>query len=144
MDRITRAFVDLCRELFRLEEEYGYTSSEPSTRHVETTWRLRKGDQEIILMIEAVETFSIPTFLIRPPDRRESFGLHEALPALDPHHDAKRPKGVSYSMNFDQLRALMEHWAEFFHAHAEDLLDHQSKTFAAVTHFRKTKPDPYP
>ncbi len=144
MDPVCTYFIDLWRELFQLEEKYGYTASAPSTRHVEITWRLKKDDRQILVMEEAVETFSVPTFLFRPPNRREAFSLHEALPALDPDHDAKRPKDVSYSMTREQLRALLEHWAEFFHAHAEELLEHQTKTFAAVKHFRKTQPDPYP
>lgn len=143
-DPVCRWFIDQCRELFQLETKYGYTASEPSRHHVEITWRLKKGDREIFVMEECVETFSVPTILFRPPNPKERFSLHEAVAAVDPDHDAKRPKDVSYSMTRKQLRALLEHWAEFFHAHAEELLDDHTKTFAAVKKFRKTKPDPYP
>ena len=144
IDPVAEWFVELCRELFQFETRYGYSARERTSCHAEVTWRLKKGDHEIYVMEECVETFSVPTILFRPPNVKESFGLHEALPALDPKYDATRPKGVSYSMTKEQLRALLEHWAEFFHAHAEDLLDDSGKTFAAVKHFRKTKPDPYP
>jgi hypothetical protein len=143
-DPVAQWFIDLCRELFQLEEKYGYTVTKLSCQHVEIVWRLKKGDHEIVVMEECVETFGVPTIQFCPPNRKEIFGLHEALPALDPKHDAKRPKDVSYSMTKEQLRALLEHWAEFFHAHAEALFDQSGKTFAAVKHFRKTKPDPYP
>ncbi len=144
MDPCCMYFVYLCRKLFRLEKKYGYTASKPSRRNAEITWRLKKGDREIRMMVECVETFGVPTILFCPPNRREAFGLHEAVPAVDPDHDAKRPGDVSYSMTRKQLRALLEHWAEFFHAHAEELLDDHMKTYAAVKKFRKTMPDPYP
>jgi len=137
-------FVYLCRKLFQLEKTYGYTASKPTRTNAEITWRLTRGDRELYLMVETVETFSVPTILFRPPLRKEEFGLHEAIAAVDPDHDAKRPKDVSYSMTRKQLRALLEHWAEFFHAHAAELLDDHTKTFAAVKKFRKTQPDPYP
>ncbi len=143
-DPVCKWFIAQFQELFQLETKYGYTASEPSRCNAEITWRLTKGDRGIDVMEECIETFSVPTILFRTPNVKERFSLHEALPALDPDHDAKRPKDVSYSMTREQLRALLEHWAEFFHAHAEELLDDQTKTFAAVKHFRKTKPDPYP
>ncbi len=143
-DPVCRWFVELCRELFQLEARYGYTASEPSRRNAECTWRLKKGDHEIVVMEECIETFGVPTIQFRPVNRKETIGLHEALPALDPDHDAKRPKDVSYSMTREQLRALLEHWAEFFHAHAKELLEDHHETFLAVKNFRKTKPDPYP
>ncbi|MBW1809814.1 MAG: hypothetical protein JRJ87_16580 [Deltaproteobacteria bacterium] len=143
-DPCRKYFIYLCRKLFQLEKKFGYKASKPSRRNAEITWRLKKGDREILMMIECIETFSVPTILFRPPNRKDAFGLHEAVPAIDPEHDAKRPKGVSYSMNRKQIRALMEHWAEFFQAHAKELLVDQKKTIAAIKKFRKTKPDPYP
>lgn len=143
-DPISRYFVDLCRELFQLEQTHGFTARSLSTDHVEITWRLTRGDYEILLMVEAVETYGIPTILFCPPARGEQFGLHEVVPALDPDHDAKRPRQVSTSMTHEQLRALLEHWAEFFHAHAGELLDDPTRTFAAIKRFRETMPDPYP
>ena len=67
-----------------------------------------------------------------------------ALAARDPEHDAAGPKGVSYSMSREKLRALLEHWAVFFHAHAAELLDDQTATSAAIKAWRKKTPDPYP
>ncbi len=141
IDRPGKYFVYLCRKLFQLEKKYGYTANKPSRSNAEITWRLKKGDREIYLTVECVETYAVPTILFRPPNRMESFGLHEAVAAVDPDHDATRPRDVSYSMTRKQLHALLEHWAEFFHAHAEELLDDHTKTFAAVKHFRKTKPE---
>ena len=63
MDPVCKYFVDLMRELFQFEEKYGYTASEPSSRHVEITWRMIKGEREILIMEEAVETFSVPTIM---------------------------------------------------------------------------------
>ncbi len=144
LDPVTKYFVYLCRKNFQLEKKYGYKASKPYVSHAECVWKLSKGDCQVVMMVEGVETYGVPTIQFWTPNRKEVFGLHEAVPALDPDHDAKRPKDVSYSMNRKQLRALIEHWAEFFHAHAKELLDDHSKTFAAVKNFRKTKPDPYP
>ena len=144
IDPVCQWFVDLCRELFQLEERHGYRAGQLSPGVPEIVWRLARGDHEILIMVEAIETFGVPTIQFRTAKRSDAFGLHEALPALDPDHDAKRPPGVSYHMTREQLRALLEHWAEFFHAHAAELLEDHQGTFKAVKRFRKTQPDPYP
>jgi hypothetical protein len=143
MDPAGKYFVDLCRKLFQFEEKYGYSAGRPSVRHVEMTWRMTKGQSEILIMLEYVESYSVPTIQFRPPNRNQVFGLHEAVCALDPKHYAQQPP-TSYSMNRQQLAALLEHWAEFVHAHQSELFDDQSQTYQQIKNFRKTKPDPYP
>jgi hypothetical protein len=137
-------FIDLCRKLFQLEEKYDYTAQKPSRHHTECIWKLNREDCEILMMVENVESYGIPTIKFYPPNRNEVFGLHEAVPSLDPDHDASKPEDVSYSMNRKQLKALLEHWSVFFHKYAAELLEDQSKTFAKVENFRKINPDPYP
>ena len=137
-------FVYLSRKLFQLEQKYGYKASKASRTNQEVTWRMKKDDCEIYWMVEVIETYGVPTIVFRPPNRNEAFGLHEAILALDPEHHAAQPKDVSSSMSRKQIRALMMHWAEFFHAHAKELLEDQTKTFKAVKNFRKNNPDPYP
>ncbi len=141
-DPVAEWFIDLCRELFQLEQRYGYTAGEPSCHRVEITWKLHRGDRRIWVMEECAETFNVPTFLFLPPDPRHRFGLHEAVAALGTASGARGPADVGTAMTREQLRALMEFWAQFFHAHAPELLDAQEETFATVARWRGTRHDP--
>ena len=107
MDPGCKDFVDLCRKLFPFEKKYGYTASKPSRCNAECTWKLSKGDRQIYLMVDIIETYNVPTIVFRPPNRNESFGLHEAVLAIDPDQHATQPKDLGTSMTRKQLRALL-------------------------------------
>jgi hypothetical protein len=120
-------FIELCRELFQLEEKYGYSSDDEAHDVPECSVKLRKGDREVLLLIDYIEHYGQPTIMLRPPDPNERFGLHEALPAMSVEFP-----DFGMRMSAEQLRELLEHYAAFFHEHSHGLLEDHSEIFAAV------------
>ncbi len=130
-----RYFIDCCRELFRLEDD-GYTDDGGQHDGPECSIMFRKGDRSVLMLVAHVKSYGMPTVQIRPPDPDERFGLHEAIPAVDPQHHTRQP-GQGYRMSASQLRALLEHYAAFFDAHRRELLEDHGAIFAAVKRRRR-------
>ncbi len=130
MTDVCRYFIDCCRELFRLVD-YGYADDGGHHEGPECSIMFHKGDRSVLMLVDYVESYGLPTVQIRPPDPGQRFGLHEAIPAVDPDHHARQPE-QGHHMSAIRLRAVLEHYAAFLHAHSHELLDDHDAIFAAV------------
>ena len=124
-------FLALSRRLFGLERRYGMALVRFDDRQWECTMLFRRGDREVQFIFEARGAFSIPFVQIRPPNPSERFSLYELLPALgEPHPD------FGTSLSAEELETLMGVYADFFHAHADELLGDHGPLWAAVQRYR--------
>ena len=127
--------VELFCELFQLEQKYGYSPGTITQRNYECSVMFSKGDREVLFLVDL--GYGLPAIMLRPPDPSERFGLHEAIPAIDPDFHDRQPKDVGYNMTAMQLRSLLIHYASFFHAHSKGLLVDHHAIFSAVKQHRQ-------
>lgn len=137
-----RGFIELFRELFRLESDFAYDEPLVSKRAHECTAIFHKGERSVFMIVDYVEFYGALTIEIRPPDATDRFCLHEAIEVMDATYHAARPKHRGHQLTAEQLRVWLEFYAEFLHRHSEQLLGDSRKVAEKVRQLRRVGSGP--
>jgi hypothetical protein len=130
-----RGFIDAVRERFMfLVRDHGFADPVVDVAPPDAVVTFTKGDEFVRISSE----YGGAPWVVVKAWEGAPFGLHVILAELDPTCADRKPVPAGSALTDDEIRALVDYWAELLEAHASAVL-HADPALVARFHARETE-----